>query len=122
MAETPAPAALWLASFRTTDGPPEVNFGSFQPGLAAIHGIEQGTGTGREGSSGQLRLSAQLSMELVFDTTDSGRDVRLDTGEIAAGLARLQGEKTPRMVEFSWGTYSFTGVIEQVRNARFLLG
>lgn len=75
---------------------------------------EQGQGSKKKQHVSET--SAQLSMDLVFDTTDTGRDVRLDTGEIVKLLSPdAKAKKAPRMVEFSWGTYSFTGVIEQYK-------
>ena len=75
---------------------------------------EQGQGAKKKQHVSET--SAQLSMDLVFDTTDTGRDVRVDTGEIVKLLSPdAKAKKAPRMVEFSWGTYSFTGVIEQYK-------
>jgi hypothetical protein len=75
---------------------------------------EQGQGAKKKQHVSET--SAQLSMDLVFDTTDTGRDVRVDTGELVKLLSPdAKAKKAPRMVEFSWGTYSFTGVIEQYK-------
>ncbi len=63
------------------------------------------------------KSSAKLTMTLVFDTTDTGTEVRLVTGKIAALLPRTKkGEKidAPK-VRFAWGTYSFEGVAEQFK-------
>lgn len=117
MAETPAPAAVWLAAFKTTDRGPAVNFPvHFNPASLqyTVSNKEQGQGSKKKQHVSET--SAQLSMDLVFDTTDTGRDVRLDTGEIVKLLSPdAKAKKAPRMVEFSWGTYSFTGVIEQYK-------
>jgi hypothetical protein len=117
MAETPAPAGVWLAAFKTTDGEPAVNFPvHFNPASLqyTVSNKEQGQGSKKKQHVSET--SAQLSMDLVFDTTDTGRDVRLDTGEIVKLLSpNAKAKKAPRMVEFSWGTYSFTGVIEQYK-------
>ena len=70
---------------------------------------EQGQGAKKKQHVSET--SAQLSMDLVFDTTDTGTDVRVDTGEIVKLLSPdAKAKKAPRMVEFSWGTYSFTGL------------
>lgn len=65
--------------------------------------------------------TAQLSVELQFDTTDDGSDVRQKTGKIAEFLQPLdyrlkvqRGEKLPppRVMEFDWGTVLFRGYID----------
>jgi Contractile injection system tube protein len=117
MAETPAPAGVWLAAFKTADHGPAVNFPvHFNPASLqyTVSNKEQGQGSKKKQHVSET--SAQLSMDLVFDTTDTGRDVRLDTGEIVKLLSPdAKAKKAPRMVEFSWGSYSFTGVIEQYK-------
>jgi Contractile injection system tube protein len=117
MAETPAPAGVWLAAFKTTDGEPAVNFPvHFNPASLQYTVSNKEQGQGAKKKQHVSETSAQLSMDLVFDTTDTGRDVRLDTGEIVKLLSPdAKAKKAPRMVEFSWGTYSFTGVIEQYK-------
>lgn len=61
--------------------------------------------------------SAKLTMDLVFDTTHNGHDVR----ELSDRMARLmkpdgpKGKQVPPKVTFSWGTYEFTGMVEQYK-------
>jgi hypothetical protein len=110
--------SLWLAAFKTVDKQsPEVNFPvHFNPASLqyTVSNKEQGQGSKKKQHVSET--SAQLSMELVFDTTDTGRDVRLDTGAIVKLLSPDdKAKKAPRMVEFSWGSYSFTGTIEQYK-------
>lgn len=64
--------------------------------------------------------SAKLTMDLVFDTTDTGTDVREKTFPVAqlmqpGGDEGEEQREPPEAVEFSWGTFSFTGVIESFR-------
>ena len=117
MAETPAPAGVWLAAFKTTDGEPAANFPvHFNPASLQYTVSNKEQGQGAKKKQHVSETSAQLSIDLVFDTTDTGRDVRVDTGEIVKLLSPdAKAKKAPRMVEFSWGTYSFTGVIEQYK-------
>lgn len=65
--------------------------------------------------------TAQLSLELQFDTTHTGVDVRQDTGKIAAFLkpldrlvaaGRNQRLPPPKVVEFEWGAIAFQGYID----------
>lgn len=68
---------------------------------------------------------AKLTMDLVFDTTASnpggeargGEDVRTYTDRMVQLLSPFgsEGERTPPVVEFSWGAYRFTGTIEQYK-------
>jgi hypothetical protein len=64
--------------------------------------------------------SAKLTMDLIFDSTDTGTDVREQTFLIAQ-LMKPGGEEgdaqreAPEAVEFSWGTFTFTGLVETFR-------
>ncbi|WP_213955778.1 MULTISPECIES: hypothetical protein [unclassified Variovorax] len=61
--------------------------------------------------------SAKLTMDLVFDTTHNGHDVR----ELSDRMAKLmkpdgpKGKQVPPQVTFEWGTYKFTGMVEQYK-------
>ncbi len=82
------------------------------------------------------QFSGKLSMDLQFDTTDTGTDVRVFTNQVAAfmqatGLAAAaagnaaagQGgggdqsspPKAPPVVLFQWGSYRFQGVMESFK-------
>lgn len=56
-----------------------------------------------------------LAMDLTFDTTDTGQDVRVDTGKVAALMEAVdpnaQTLKLP-VVLFRWGTFKFRGVMD----------
>jgi hypothetical protein len=64
---------------------------------------------------------AQLSVDLVFDTTITGSDVRGVTDSIArflkptsgAGASPEQKAPPPRVVEFDWGAILFQGYIDR---------
>ncbi|MCP4692999.1 MAG: hypothetical protein GY859_33465 [Desulfobacterales bacterium] len=61
--------------------------------------------------------AGKLTMELVFDTTGDGADVREHTKKIARFMEPLNGgkKKVPAVVEFRWGVYSFKGMVEAYR-------
>lgn len=73
------------------------------------------------------KTDPKLSMQLVFDSTDSGRDVRLDTIKLAKLISSYDdaekqakkggkgGKQVPPNVEFSWGNFAFTGLIESYK-------
>jgi hypothetical protein len=58
--------------------------------------------------------SAKLDMELVFDSTDSGQDVRQRTQALERFLVPAQG-KTPPQVKFEWGAFTFEGVADSLK-------
>ena len=72
-----------------------------------------------EGSGGRTKqfvdkTTAKLSMQLVFDTTDTGEDVRVHTDKVAKLLQPVgdDNKQVPPNVEFSWGLYSFLGMVD----------
>jgi len=75
----------------------------------------------RNGNNGARQFvkksTAKLSMTLVFDSTDDGSDVRIQTETISTLMepARDGQKKYAPKVEFGWGSYSFKGVIEQYK-------
>jgi contractile injection system tube protein len=59
--------------------------------------------------------SRTLAMDLIFDTTDTGQDVRGDTARVAAFMEAVDpNAKTLErpVVLFRWGTFTFQGVME----------
>lgn len=64
--------------------------------------------------------SSTLAMELLFDTWEAGEDVRDHTGQVLA-LASVDPKlgRPPRVL-FSWGGFTFEGVLEEV-SQRFIL-
>lgn len=68
-----------------------------------------------QGSSGTKKQyvsqsTGKLTMELIFDTTNSGQDVRKDTDKIAKFME--PDNKVPPTVLFQWGDYKFEGMVE----------
>lgn len=68
------------------------------------------------------KTTAKLTMELLFDTTDTGIDVTATTKKIQAFLAPPlpESEKArknipPPLVLFEWGTLRFKGIIESYK-------
>ena len=76
---------------------------------------EEGRGAKKKQHVSQT--SAKLTMQLVFDTTDTGEDVRVYTDEMAKLLQPYKdgNDKSPPLVEFAWGLYRFTGLVEQYK-------
>ncbi|MEY4752974.1 MAG: hypothetical protein RJA44_649 [Pseudomonadota bacterium] len=75
-----------------------------------------------QGNAAQARqfvkkTSGKLSMTLLFDTTETGTDVRAVSANIAHLLEPApdgRRQVAPK-VDFSWGTYHFKGVVEQFK-------
>jgi len=66
--------------------------------------------------------SAKLTMDLVFDTTHNGTDVRQLTCKIAALMEPKRSvsqtdaqRKAPDIVVFEWGAFSFQGMVESYK-------
>jgi hypothetical protein len=66
--------------------------------------------------------TSKLSIELVFDTSDSGTDVRRTTRDVAYFIQAKPADKqkdknnkrVPPGVEFQWGTFIFRGVVDSM--------
>jgi len=62
------------------------------------------------------KTDPKLSMQLVFDSTDTGADVRAATRPLSELVSPVDDKKqVPPNVEFSWGSFSFTGLIESYK-------
>lgn len=71
---------------------------------------------GASGESGDTKQyvtgsSATLTMELTFDTTDVGTDVRGATQQIASFMEPDE-QRIPAIVRFEWGTFVFQGMVQ----------
>lgn len=58
--------------------------------------------------------TGKLTMDLIFDTTPTGDDVRQFTDKVARFMEPDEN-KVPPIVEFEWGTYTFQGMMESYR-------
>jgi hypothetical protein len=111
-----------LAHFRTlpTGGGQSVEFDvHFNPTSLqyTVSNTLKEEGSGSKKKQYVDKTSAKLTMQLVFDTTDTGEDVRTHTDKMAALLKPVAGGKkqVPANVEFGWGVYTFTGMVEQYK-------
>jgi len=73
------------------------------------------TGSGNSAKQYVDESTGKLSMELIFDTTDTGEDVRLHSGRVARLMEPGENDNVPPVVEFEWGVYSFAGVMEKYK-------
>lgn len=94
--------------------------GSTSNGASQQQGDKGGAGNG-DGSLNTRPIqvtgwSASLSLELLFDTSDSGDDVRSYTNQIA-NMMRVSGATSAPIIKFQWGTFDFYGVLKTMSEA-----
>ena len=100
-----------------------LRFGSNPASLHyTVSNKEQGQGAKKKRHVSET--GTQLSINLVFDTADTRPDVRVDTVSCASTQSPdAKAKKRRAWSSCRWGTYSFTGVIEQYKETlRLLLG
>lgn len=80
------------------------------------------TGRGSNAKQYVSQSTAKLTMDLIFDTTDSGQDVRALTSKVAqfmkptrAVSSNNQDRKVPPVVLFAWGNFMFQGMVESFK-------
>lgn len=113
------------ATLRRKDGGPVLTV-HFNPASLdyTITNTLQG-GSQRRSAQYVAQSTGKLSMELVFDTTGSGEDVRIHTEKIAklmdpgtassGGSSSRQRRPPPPVAVFGWGAYTFEGIVETYR-------
>lgn len=74
-------------------------------------------GSSSESKQQVSKSSGKLSMELVFDTTLNGTDVREETEKLQALMKPAEDgdEKIAPVVEFAWGVYRFRGIFSSYK-------
>ena len=90
--------------------PIEVHFNPVSLQYTISNTLKEGKGTKTKQFVAQS--TGKLTMDLVFDTTHSGEDVRTHTDKIARFMEPDQ-DKVPPVVEFQWGDLIFDGVMTQ---------
>lgn len=108
------------ASFETLTGERFVVAVHFNPASLqyTVSNTLKDEGKGAKKKQYVSQTTAKLSMDLVFDTTDIGEDVRVTTDRMARLLQPVAAGKdknVPPTVKFSWGAYAFTGLVEQYK-------
>jgi len=77
-------------------------------------------GKGKQKKQVVNQVSAKLTMDLIFDNTHDGKDVRNTTNLIAKLMDPAEGstdakKKTAKVVLFEWGAFKFQGMIESYK-------
>ena len=91
--------------------------------LKIVYSVENKGGKQPGGSDKQFvgQGSSKLSVELLFDSTQSGDDVRWWTAKVAHFVgARRQSnsganKRTPPGASFEWGTFKFAGMVDSLQ-------
>lgn len=96
--------------------PLPVQFNPASLKLSVTNTIQDDQQPGSQGLQSVRKSATKLEVELVFDSTESGSDVRDATGVLKA-MGRPGGTSTPTLpqVTFTWGVFSFRGVIESLQ-------
>ena len=82
----------------------------------AITNTLPNTGSGNSTKQYTGASTGKLTLDLIFDTTATGEDVRLHTVLVAQLMKPGEGDvTTPPIVEFAWGLYTFSGMVESYR-------
>ena len=117
---SPAANRVALARFKTVNASEaidvEVHFNPSSLNYTLSNALQPGDGGDRK-KQFVSQTSATLTMDLVFDSTDSGDDVREATDQMARLLRPHgpSGKQVPPLVEFSWGAYAFNGLVSQYK-------
>src|SRR5687768_15723760 len=80
----------------------------------AITNTLKDKGQGNKKKQYVSQSTGKLTMELVFDTTHTGEDVRVTTEKIGKFM-EPDANKIPPVVTFHWGTYKFKGMVESFK-------
>lgn len=91
----------------------DVHFNPVSLQYAVSNTVEE-KGSGNSKKQYVSQSSGKLTMDLVFDTTHDGSDVRRVTDQIAQFM-EPDAQKVPPVVLFEWGTYKFQGMVESYK-------
>ncbi|HVG18989.1 MAG TPA: hypothetical protein VNI02_08035 [Blastocatellia bacterium] len=94
-----------------TGGEIEVHFNPVSLQLAITNTLEE---KGQDKKQFVTKSVAKLTMDLIFDTTHDGQDVRALTEKVAKFMEPAD-KKAPAIVSFEWGTYKFQGLVESYK-------
>jgi hypothetical protein len=114
----PTAPTIEKATFKNTTAggaPFEVHFNP-QSLQYTITNTLSNTGSGNSTKQYTGESTGKVTFDLIYDTTGTGEDVRLHTVKVAQLMKPGDNEdKTPPVVEFDWGLYTFSGMVESYR-------
>ena len=59
--------------------------------------------------------TGKLTLDLIFDTTGTGEDVRITTIKVSKFMEPDKKDKAPPIINFEWGLYTFKGMMESYK-------
>lgn len=92
------------------DRPVEVHFNPASLQYTVSNTLEK-QGSGTKSKQFVSQSTAKLTMDLIFDTTSDGQDVRIFTEKVARFMMP-DDKKVPPIIVFEWGTYKFQGMMD----------
>lgn len=95
------------------DQPVEVHFNPASLQYTVANTLEK-QGSGTKSKQFVSQSTAKLTMDLIFDTTADGQDVRIFTEKVARFMMPDE-KKVPPVIVFEWGTYKFQGMMESYK-------
>jgi hypothetical protein len=114
---TAEPTRATLTPVNSSDAAIHVHFNPTSLQITISNTLEE-KGSGNQKTQYVSKSSAKLTLDLIFDTTSTGGDVRVETGKIVKLMApgkRDQQGQPPTIVKFEWGTFLFQGLIESYK-------
>ncbi|MCO6434766.1 hypothetical protein, partial [Nitrosomonas nitrosa] len=84
--------------------------------LKLTYANENRGGNQPAGSSQQFigNSTTRLSVDLFFDTTQDGTDVRYWTSKVGYFIRPLQNQRIPPGISFEWGRFKFPGIVDSI--------
>jgi hypothetical protein len=111
-------------TYQGTDGSTQIVPVDFNPSALEYSITLNTQGEGGKTQQAASRASAKLNLELVFDSTDTGEDVRNKTNKVELMLgppnksaAKGAPPPAPPMVTFEWGAFKFQGVVDSFKQS-----
>lgn len=114
---TAEPTRATLTPVSGSDAPIRVHFNPTSLQISISNTLEE-KGPGNQKTQYVSKSSAKLTLDLIFDTTATGGDVRVETGKVAKLMAPGKRDRQgapPTIVKFEWGTFQFQGLIESYK-------
>jgi len=114
---TAEPTRATLTPVTGSDAAIQVHFNPTSLQISITNTLDE-KGPGNQKTQYVTKSSAKLTLDLIFDTTGTGGDVRVDTGKVAKLMAPGKRDRQgtpPTIVKFEWGTFTFQGLIESYK-------
>ncbi|HEU4386428.1 MAG TPA: hypothetical protein VFV34_01435, partial [Blastocatellia bacterium] len=112
------PANFEQAKFKPQSGPQKgteipVHFNPVSLEFTITNTLKE-QGSGNKKKQYVSKSTGKLTMQLVFDTTHNGEDVRVTTEKIGKFM-EPDAKKIPPIVLFEWGSYKFQGMVDSFK-------